>query len=463
MKEPTRQLEPVHLPEPPADVPGLTPVWFGAAGLIGAVSAFAAAVVRLTFRGLEWLFTHSVAAPPEAGAHLSFWRRAVTPAVGALLAMLVLYIRRRRALRLHRAPRPYIEYVEAVRQRGGFIPFVPNCWRTLSAAFSIATGAAVGREGSMIQFAAETASGPASWLARRFPGPGRLDARMLVACGVAGGVTTAYNAPVAAVFFAAEIVLGSIRAREVVLLAIASAAGWLVSGLIQGFQRLYPVHEPLFTGSWTIALLPALALLFGLLGPVYQKLIGGLRGARNVPLPLLWGGLIVGLLSTIDPRVWGNGDLGLSAALGRPDLPGFSIAAPAVAMILGLRLIATTACVGTGTVGGVFTPTLFAGASVGMLVGHAVPAANPTLWAIMGMGLLMAAVTHAPLMAAFMAVELTGDWILLPILIVLNLVAWQVARRLSRAALYAIASQAPTRAHHSRPAAPARYNEQRTA
>lgn len=463
MTEPTRQFEPVHLGVPAARVERLSLRWFAAAAIIGTISAFAAAVVRLAFRGLEWLLVQSSAAPPEAGAHLPFWRRAITPVVGALLASVVLYLRKRRAHRLGREPRPYVEYVEAVRERHGFIPFVPNCWRTLSAACSIASGAAVGREGSMIQFAAATSSAAVGWLAQRLGDRDALDASMLVACGVAGGVTTAYNAPVAAVFFAAEIVLGAIRAREVVLLGLAAAAGWVVSGLIQGFQRLYPTHASLFAGSWTIALLPVLALFFGAVGPLYQKLIRSLRGARVLPLPLVWSGAIVGLVSTIDPRVWGNGDLGLSAALGRAQLPWLPIGVPALAMLLGLRLMATTACVGTGTVGGVFTPTLFAGAAAAALLGHAFPSVNPTLWAIVGMSLLMAAVTHAPLMAAFMAVELTGDWPLLPMLIVLNLIAWQLARRFSNEALYAIASQMPARPDQAEPPSEARYNEQRTA
>jgi len=103
--------------------------------------------------------------------------------------------------------------------------------------------------------------------------------------------------------------------------------------------------------------------------------------------------------------------------------------------------------VGTGTVGGVFTPTLFTGGALGALAAYglvhlAVPA-DPTLFAIAGMSALIAAATHAPLMATFVAVELTGDWRLLPGLLVLDILAWLIARRLSSDALYAIATQTP--------------------
>lgn len=419
-----------------------------AAVVLGVVSGLAAALLRLGFRGLEWCFTHSADSLPLAAASLAPVQRFLTPIVGALLAILVLVLRRKNARRLGREPRHYVEYVEAVRRGHGHIPLVPNLWRTTSAAFSVATGAAVGREGSMIQFAAAVTS----WfqellrklrLAPLLPHPG-----VAVACGVAGGVTTAYMAPVAGVFFAAEIVLGDFRVDELPLLALASAAGWGVSVELLGPGPLYPTHVSLrFT--WALLLLPLLALAIGAFGPIYQRIIRSLRSARRLPLALAVAGALVGALSLLDPRVWGNGDAGLSAALGQGVVPGLSIAASSLAVLLVLRTLATTLCVGTGTVGGVFTPTLFTGGALGALAAYAlvhfaVPV-DPTMFAIAGMSALIAAATHAPLMASFIGVELTGDWRLLPALLILNTLAWLLARRLSSDALYAIATQTPVR------------------
>jgi CIC family chloride channel protein len=372
--------------------------------------------------------------------------RFITPILGALCAILVLVVRRKNARRLGREPRHYVEYVEAVRREHGHIPLVPNLWRTASAAFSVASGAAVGREGSMIQFAAAVTS----WFQERLrklriahllPHPA-----LAVACGVAGGVTTAYMAPIAAVFFAAEIVHGEFCLDELPQLVLAAAAGWGVSIALLGPGPLYPtrVHLQL---SWTLALLPALALAIGAFGPLYQRILRSLRIARRLPLALAVAGIFVGGLSLLDPRVWGNGDAGLSAALGHVEIPGLSIEVSALAILLVLRTLATTVCVGAATVGGVFTPTLFTGGALGALAAYAlvhfaVPA-DPTLFAIVGMSALIAAATHAPLMAAFIAVELTGDWRLLPWLLVLDVLAWLLARRLSPDALYAIATQTP--------------------
>jgi CIC family chloride channel protein len=428
-----------------------------AAIVLGVVSGLAASLLRLGFRGLGWCFTHDAVSPAMAAASLPPVRRFLTPILGALFAILVLVLRRKNARRLGREPRHYVEYVEAVRREHGHIPLVPNLWRTASAAFSVATGAAVGREGSMIQFAAAVTS----WfqerlrklrLAHLLPHPA-----LAVACGVAGGVTTAYMAPVAGVFFAAEIVLGGFQLDQLALLALASAAGWGVSIALLGAGPLYPTHVHLQL-TWTLMLLPVLALALGAFGPLYQRILRSLRSARRLPLALAIAGALVGALSLLDPRVWGNGDAGLSAALGQAVIPGLSIAASALGVLLILRLLATTLCVGAGTIGGVFTPTLFTGGALGALAAytlvHFAVAADPTLFAIAGMSALIAAATHAPIMAAFVSVELTGDWRLLPALLVLNALAWLLARRLSSDALYAIATQTPV---PERPSPPHRF------
>lgn len=133
----------------------------------------------------------------------------------------------------------------------------------------------------------------------------------------------------------------------------------------------------------------------------------------------------------------------------------------AMLVVLGARLLATGFDVGVGTVGGVFTPTMFAGATLGALAAHALGYGGASdavvLFAIFGLSALIAAATHAPLMASCMAAELTGHWRLWPLLVAVDVLAWLVARSLSPAALYAIASQEPVHkglaAPHSKPQA----------
>jgi chloride channel protein, CIC family len=401
------------------------------ASILGLVSGLACVAVRLFFRLLQWLLTGHAGLLSDAAGHLPLWRRAVTPAIGALLAMAVIWVTRRFA-----RTEKFEEYVEAVRLDDGRVPFLPTLWRTISSAFSVATGAAIGREGSMIQFAATATS----LLGRRLRISG-LPLATQVACGAAAAVATAYQAPVAGMFFAAEIVVGRFSMAEAPLLLISALVGSLTGRYILRGGPLFAVHiDPGADLHHAVLILPLAALMsvaMGVLGPAYYQLIRSLRSAAKLPLALVWSGILVGLLSLHSTEIWGNGDAGLLNIMH---------ASPAVWTLLSvlvLRLCATTFCVGTGTVGGVFTPTLFAGAALGMLAMRLIHAPDPLLFAIVGMGCLLAAVTHAPLMATLMAVELTGQWVLLPLILLCNVAAWAVARSISPHSLYALATPEP--------------------
>src|ERR1700733_11332917 len=138
-------------------------LWLASTGwavVLGAASGLACVAVRLFFRLLQWVFVQQTGMLPIAAASLSPARRILIPIIGAALATLVVLIMRRSRTDLR-----FAEYVEAVRLRNGRIPLLSTIWRTGSSAFSIASGAAVGREGSMIQFAAALYS----WVGERSP------------------------------------------------------------------------------------------------------------------------------------------------------------------------------------------------------------------------------------------------------------------------------------------------------
>src|ERR1700722_9742183 len=386
--------------------------------VLGAASGSACVAVRLFFRLLQWVFVQQTGMLPLAAATLSPTRRVLTPIIGAALATLVVWMMRRSAADLH-----FEEYVEAVRLRNGRIPLLSTVWRTASSAFSVATGAAIGREGTMIQFA----SAISSWIGERSLIRNPSLPRQ-VAYGAAAAFAAAYQAPIAGIFFVTEIVLGEWAWSDIPPLFLASSTGCLISRFLLGVGPLFPVRGSLQMTHDLLWVLP-LAVVLSALGPAYQKLLHFSGAAKRLPFALLWSGLAVGVLALIEPKVWGNGDVALLGILQNKT------------MLLGIfrlfifRLVATAFSVGTGTVGGVFTPTLFAGAALGLAVGHLLHDPEPAILAICGMGLLMAAVTHAPLMAALMAVELTGQWHLLPIILPCNLLASLIARTISRESL----------------------------
>jgi CIC family chloride channel protein len=403
--------------------------WLASSGwavVLGAASGLACVAIRLFFRLLQWVFVQQTGMLPIAAATLPPARRILTPIIGAALATLVLWLMRRSASDLR-----FEEYVEAVRLRDGRIPLLSTVWRTASSAFSVATGAAIGREGSMIQFAAAISS----WIAERSP-LRNLSLSRQVAYGAAAAVAAAYQAPIAGLFFTTEIVLGEWAWNDIPQLLLASTTGWLISRLLLGAGPLFQVKGPTPMTHDLLWVLP-LTLVLGVAGPAYQKLLHLSSAAKRLPFALLWGGLAVGVLALIEPKVWGNGDAALLGMLqNKTMLLG-------IVSVLACRLVATTFCVGTGTVGGVFTPTLFTGAALGLAAGQILHNPEPFTLAICGMGLMMAAVTHAPLMAALMAVELTGQWHLLAIILPCNLLASLIARTISRKSLYSIASPEP--------------------
>jgi len=265
------------------------------------------------------------------------------------------------------------EYVEAVRFEEGRISLQATFWRTLSSAFSVATGAPIGREGSMIQFAAAVVSFAGQRLRRM-----RLPLAELVACGAAAGVAAAYQAPAAGVFFALEIVLGRFAWRMVPWLIVAACSGEMVSRMVLTGGPLFALRGAI-TVSWgSTALAVGLAALLGMLGSVYLWLLRSLRSAQRLPLPLLWSGAAAGAASLLTTWVWGNGDAALQGIL--RGQPAFRM----LAVVLVLRLCTTVFCVGTGTIGGVFTPTLFAGGAAGLLLCRAVDGLHALLFAVVG-------------------------------------------------------------------------------
>jgi chloride channel protein, CIC family len=397
------------------------------AAAIGAVSGLTVGGVRLVFRLLQWCATGHGGLLSAAADELPLWRRAATPALGGLAAMVVLTIARRVTTGLKTT-----EYVEAVRFEEGRISLVSSLWRTLSSACSVATGAAIGREGTMVQFAAAVVSFLGQhlrWI--------RLPLARQVACAVAAAIAAAYQAPLAGTFFAVEIVLGTTEWRAIPILLISAFTGEAASRTVLAAGPLFAPHHAIniAPGQACIALL--LGAILGVLGPIYLWLIRSLRFAVRLPLALFWSGAAVGILSIVTGLVWGNGDAALLDNLQSSDT------VHGLLVVLLLRLSATVFCVGTGTSGGVFTPTLFVGSALGLLICALAHGGNSLLFAVIGMSCLLAASTHAPLMAAFMTSELTGQWIIFPLVLICNVVAWQVARHISSHSLYAIASDEP--------------------
>lgn len=409
-------------------------LWAASVGAAGAAST-------ILFREAIDLLQSSFGVVPgdfvEMARHMPWPVRIALPAVGGLLAGVCLMVAKRKA-----SGSAKTDYMEAISVGDGVIPVWQSLWRTGSSIFTIASGGSIGREGSMIQLAALSAS-----MIGRFV---RFDVdrlRMLVACGAAAGITAAYSAPIAGAFFVAELILGTMTMRSFGPVLIASVVSNVIMRGVAGYSP--PYQMPSFAAVTGAKLIPflLLGLICGLLAPLSLRAISQSRAwfaALRLPVPvrLCFGGLIVGVISVWVPEVWGNGFEVVSAILHQP-WPW-----QALLVVLVMKLLATLASVGSGAIGGVFTPTLFFGAVVGCLFGtamqHIWPAmeVTSTAFAMVGMGAFLAAATNAPVMAMLMIFEMTLSYAIVLPLMLSSVIAYYVARKVAAAvAMYEITVQ----------------------
>jgi chloride channel protein, CIC family len=383
------------------------------AALIGIAGALSSVAFRELVRLLEMLFTGQSQSLVNAASRLVWWHRALVPVAGGALAGLVLHL----AGRVFISSRA-VDYMEAVLVGDGRIGFRATITNSLSSLLTIASGGSIGREGPMVQLAAMAGSKLAVLARAAIP-----RRRLMVACGGAAGIAAAYNAPISGALFVSEIVLGSTAMESFGPLVVASVTASATTHQFLGYGPVFDVPHVQFASNWELGFYVLLGALLGHLAPPFLALLDFAKSlfARiplTLPAHLALGGLVVGLISIFVPQVWGNGYSVVGSIL-RGELVGVMLLAVLVA-----KLAATSATVGSGAVGGVFTPTLFVGCAIGALFGgvlhHALPGvtSEPAAYALIAMGGFLAGTTHAPLTSILMLFEMTLDYdIVLPLML----------------------------------------------
>jgi chloride channel protein, CIC family len=400
------------------------------AGVVGIIGG----VTNLFFYGcieviMSW-FLHGTGEVIEIAQVMSWWQRLITPTLGGVAAGLVLYW----GLRLV-GNQGASNMLEVVVSGNGRLPMRTALVKAISSLISIGTGASIGREGSITQVTATLASKLGQ--IAKWP-PYRL--RLLVACGAASGISAAYNAPVAGSIFAAHIVLGNFSMNLFAPLIFAAVVATMVSRYFFGIQPFYEIPAYDFTLFSQLPWFVVLGVLSGCFSALFLKLLRWSEdwfGQLKAPiyLRLAAAGLIVGILAIWFPAVWGNGYGAITHILHNPVSHSF------LAGLLIAKLIAILASVGSGTVGGVFTPTLFLGAALGNLLGSTLNAldwtALPTgAFAMVGMGSVLAGTIHAPLLAMIMIFEISLNYSIMPPLMLACAVSTLVARGLHSESIY---------------------------
>jgi len=374
------------------------------AAVVGAMGGLCSALFREANIGLKWLLTGQSGDIVSIAESITPIMRLLIPTLGGVAAGFALWL----GSRLFRGMRAQ-DYLEVIRLGDGVISVKPTLARLLSSLLSISSGSSIGREGGMVQFSALAASSIGRLF--KFSRP-RL--RLLVACGGAAGMAAAYNTPLAGSLFIAEVVLQTLAIEALGPLIVSAVIATVV---IRHWIGLRPIFtSPGFSVPEQVDLLPVLGLgiVAGVLAPMFLALLDIARRFFQslflpMPISLGVGGLIVGLISLESPEVWGNGHAVVEALLNESPAWNFVLA------VFVLKIIATAGAVGSGTVGGVFTPTLLIGACLGWLYSDVLHLVYPGVsgdsitFAALGMGAFLSGTTLAPLMATLMIFEMTLD------------------------------------------------------
>jgi chloride channel protein, CIC family len=406
------------------------------AGVVGVIGGLVNLVYFYAIEYVKLFVLRRPGDPVEVAEMIDPWQRVLIPALGGLAAGLVLHW----GLRLV-GSRGSTNLLEVVVAGDGRLSFRSGVIKTLSSLVSICSGASIGREGGITQMSATFAS---KWGQLAGWQPYRL--RLLVGCGAASGIAAAYNAPIAGAVFAAWIVLGNFSMNLFAPLVFSSVVATMVSRSFFGIHSWYEVPPFEFTRLTQLPWFVLLGIACGIFGAIFLKMLQRTQeGFRKLTWPiyakLMLGGLAVGLIAIEFPGVWGNGYVVTNRIL-HGEFLSAEFPLWALGGLLLAKLLATVATVGSGGVGGVFTPTLFLGASLGGLFGtilhrFGVAMELPTsAFALVGMGSMLSATTHSPLLAMIMVFEISLDYSLMPPLMLGSVLAVVTSGRLHPDSIY---------------------------
>lgn len=378
------------------------------APLIGLATGAAAVLFRLGIGLVQWPWLHDMSENVAAAAREQpWWVILLAPAVGGLLVGLMLHY----LLASHRAG-SVPEVIEARIASGRGLGLRQGLASAAVSILSLGSGASAGREGPVVHLGASLAASVCARL--------NLDdvaRRTLLACGVAGAVSSSFNAPIAGVLFAQEVILAHFAARSFVPLVVASSAATLVSRAWFGNVAAFIVPNSQVTSSWEIPAFVLLGITAAVVAILFQvALISTERVAHNIRMPLIVrpviGGLAVGVIALALPQVLGVGYEATDQAL--KDELGLTLM---LALIVA-KTAATAITLASRFGGGIFSPTLYLGAmtggAFGLIAASVFPevASSEGLYAILGMGAVAAAVLGAPISTTVMVFELTGGYAL---------------------------------------------------
>jgi len=372
--------------------------------LVGIVSGAFSGLVIIAFRllGESSFFTFGVRDTAEDFEALSWHWRIGLPVIGGLVIGILM-------TNVSAATRQVgvVHVMERLAFHAGRLPWRNAVLQFVGATIAIVTGHSVGREGPSIHVGAASASLFGQWL--HLPNN---SIRILVACGTAAAIAASFNTPIAGVIFAMEVVMMEYTLVGFTPVILAAVCATSMTRFVFGSTPIVDAPEMHMASLLELPYMLLVGLVLGTMASVFISSVRRLdEHTREVPLWLrtTGAGLVTGLCALAAPQIMGVGydtvELSLIGALGLSTL----------VVLVALKLVATTACIGLGVPGGLIGPTVFMGAMGGAALGtighELVPQASASsgFYALLGMGAMMGATLQAPLAALMAILELTAN------------------------------------------------------
>lgn len=326
------------------------------------------------------------------------------------------------------------KFLRKVNLEGGYIQARTIFTKLISTALTIGTGNSAGVEGPIAAIGG--AIGSQIGQTSRVSG---VRMTVYIAAGCAGGIAGIFNAPLAGIFFASEIVLlGTFEISSFSALVIASAISTVVTRAWYGENPAFSIPAYHLVNPFVeLPLYTLMAVIAGLVAVFYVRIFYYIRDKYDA-LPIhaqlkpLTGALIIGIMGMFFPQIMGNGYNFIESILN-----GSGTFFVLLALIF-CKIIATSITLGSGGAGGTFAPTLFIGAMIGGTFGHLVNiifpnmTANPGAYATVGIGAFLAASTHAPMTAIFLLFEMTGNYMIIIPVMLTSIVSTMIAKKFNK-------------------------------
>lgn len=374
--------------------------------LIGIAVAGATLLFRLSIGALQWTWlgttSEKVGSFYETTPAYVFF---LAPLIGGIIVGQILH-HFMPGNRAHGAA----DVIEAKAIKGSHVDLKTGIWSAIISVLSLGFGASAGREGPVVHLGATLSS-----LISRTSDISHAHRRILLASGVAAAVSASFNAPIAGVLFAHEVILAHYALSAFVPVVLASVAGTIITRLTIGQFPAFLIPEYSINSYFEFPAFALLGVVAALVSILFQLTLSTTeRIAWNYKLPIwarpIIGGALIGTIALIFPEILGVGYDTTDNALKQ------NLSLTLLLSLLVAKTIATAITLASRFGGGVFSPSLYlgacAGGAFGLIAAHIAPEAASTngLYAILGMGGVAAAILGAPISTALIVFELTGGY-----------------------------------------------------